>query len=85
MDLRVRPTEVRPATAPAGAAPGAAAASPAASPAGPHPLGGDLPADLTMLGLVQLMNLPLRAPQPEQEEEPEVTEDNAEDGETVPE
>ncbi len=32
----------------------------------------DLPADLTALSLAQLMNVPVRAPEPEDEEEPEV-------------
>ncbi len=41
----------------------------------------DLPADLTALSLLQLMNLPVRAPEPE--EEPEVAEDAADEVETV--
>jgi hypothetical protein len=66
---------------PAAAAPGGGSARPA----GPDPGGGDLPADLTALDLTQLMNLPLRGPQAEQEEEPEDGKEGAEDGETVPE
>ncbi len=42
----------------------------------------DLPADLTALSLVQLMNVPVRAP--EDEDEPEVAEEDPEDGETIP-
>ncbi len=45
---------------------------------------GDLPADLTALSLAQLMNVPVRAPEPEDEEEPEVAEEDPEDGETIP-
>jgi hypothetical protein len=74
---RVRPQETLAAAAPAVAGPGGAAAGPDGN--------GDLPADLTALSLAQLMNLPLRAPQPEPEEAPEAAEDDAEDGETVPE
>ena len=44
----------------------------------------DLPADLTALSLAQLMNVPVRAPEPEDEEEPEVAEEDPEDGETIP-
>ncbi len=44
----------------------------------------DLPADLTALSLAQLMNIPVRAPEPEDEEEPEVAEEDPEDGETIP-
>ncbi len=44
----------------------------------------DLPADLTALSLAQLMNVPVRAPEPEEEEEPEVAEEDPEDGETIP-
>jgi hypothetical protein len=44
----------------------------------------DLPVDLTALSLAQLMNVPLRAPEPEDEEEPEVAEEDPEDGETIP-
>ena len=43
-----------------------------------------LPVDLTALSLAQLMNVPLRAPEPEDEEEPEVAEEDPEDGETIP-
>ena len=43
----------------------------------------DLPVDLTGLSLLQLMDLPLRAPQLDQEEEPEDTEDDGGDDETV--
>ncbi len=77
---RDRPQETLPAVAPAVAVP----AGRAAGPAGAEPWGGDLPADLTALSLAQLMNLPLRASQTEPEAESEVTEDGAEDGETVP-
>ena len=77
---RGRPQETLPAVAPAVAVPGGGSARPA----GPEPRCGDLPADLTALSLAQLMNLPLRAPQPEPDEEPEVAEDGDEDGETVP-
>ena len=55
-----------------------------AGPAGAGPWGEDVPADLTVLSLAQLMNLPLRAPQSAPEAESEATEDGAEDGETVP-
>ena len=44
----------------------------------------DLPTDLTALSLAQLMNVPVRAPEPEDEEEPEVAEEDPEDGETIP-
>jgi hypothetical protein len=44
----------------------------------------DLPGDLTVLSLAQLMNVPLRAPEPEDEEEPEVAEEDPEEGETIP-
>jgi hypothetical protein len=44
----------------------------------------DLPADLTALSLAQLMNVPVRVPEPEDEEEPEVAEEDPEDGETIP-
>jgi hypothetical protein len=44
----------------------------------------DLPVDLTALSLAQLMNVAVRAPEPEDEEEPEVAEEDPEDGETIP-
>ncbi len=44
----------------------------------------NLPADLTALSLAQLMNVPVRAPEPEDEAEPEVAEEDPEDGETIP-
>ncbi|MCH6588468.1 MAG: hypothetical protein IH805_09185, partial [Proteobacteria bacterium] len=44
----------------------------------------DLPTDLTALSLAQLMNVPVRAPEPEDEEESEVAEEDPEDGETIP-
>ncbi len=43
----------------------------------------DLPVDLTVLSLAQLMNVPVRAPEPEDEEEPEVAQVDPED-ETIP-
>ncbi len=51
---------------------------------GPEGKAPDLPADLTALSLLQLMNVPVRAPEPEDEEEPEVAEEDPEDGETIP-
>jgi hypothetical protein len=51
---------------------------------GPEGRAPDLPADLTVLSLAQLMNVPVRAPEPEDEEEPEAAEDDPEDGETIP-
>ncbi len=39
----------------------------------------DLPADLTALSLLQLMNLPVRAPDAEEDEEPELAEEAAEE------
>ncbi len=49
----------------------------------PVDLPADLPADLMGLSLLQLMDLPLRAPQVDQEDEPEVAEDDGGDDETV--
>ncbi len=54
-------------------------ASAARGPEGRTP---DLPADLTALSLLQLMNLPVRAPEPEEDEEPALAEDAAEEIET---
>lgn len=48
-----------------------------------RPAPGDLPADLTALSLLQLMNLPLSAPRPEPEPEPEVAEGDDGTDETV--
>ncbi len=39
----------------------------------------DLPSDLTALSLLQLMNLPVHAPEPEEDEEPELAEDAGEE------
>ena len=61
-----------------------AAPSAGATPPGAGANFRDLPADLTALSLAQLMSVPLRAPEPEEEEEPEVAEEDPEDGETIP-
>ena len=60
-----------------------AATQSSVSPAGAG-RGDDLPGDLTALSLAQLMNVPVRAPDPEDEAEDEVAEEDSEDGETIP-